>query len=75
MSERCEVFPAANEAGVNGGMELRESVDFRAKFDALSLGVELYLLLLYERARPSLHKNENLSQIGRVDFGLQMWEV
>ena len=67
--------PCSGADRVNGGMELRESVDFRAKFDALSLGVELYLLLLYERARTRLHKNENLSQIGRVDFGLQTWEV
>ena len=75
--KRCEVFPVANEAGVNGGMKLREShsVDFRAKFDALSSGVEPYLLLLYETARPRLHKNEHLSQIGGGDFGLQTWEV
>ena len=69
------MFPAANEAGVNGGMELRESVDFRAKFDALSSGVEPSLLLLYETARWGLHKNEHWSQIGRVDFGLQTWVV
>ena len=36
---KCDVFPAANEVGVNGGTELRVSVDFRAKFDALSSGV------------------------------------
>ena len=64
--------PAANEGGVNGDVQLRESVDFIAKFDALSSGVEPYLLLLYETARARLLKNKNLSQIGPVDFVLQM---
>ena len=70
MSERCEVFPAANETDVNGGMELRQSMDFRAKFVALPSGVEPYLLLLYETARPILEWAETVKKSKLLHFSL-----